>query len=177
MIVFVDFEASSLSKQSFPLEVGWVFEDGRSMSFLIHPAPDWTDWSDEAEAIHGISLEKLQRDGASVETVARTMVETLAGHELFASAPSWDGKWLSALLRSAGFPRHALRLRKSVEAFFEAARGILGDSQTAEQIAELIADVVSRTQPSVPAHRALPDATLELRRLRRIREISRELVS
>jgi len=39
MIVFVDFEASSLSKQSFPIEVGWIFEDERSFSFLIRPAP------------------------------------------------------------------------------------------------------------------------------------------
>ncbi len=177
MIVFVDFEASSLSKQSFPLEVGWVFEDERSVSFLIHPAPDWTDWSDEAEAIHGISREKLQSDGASVETVARTMVETLSGHDLFASAPSWDGKWLSVLLRAGGFPRHALRLKNSDEAFLQAAREILGDTQTEEQIAKLVADVVSRNAPSVPAHRALPDAKLELRRLLRIRELSTDLTS
>ena len=29
------------------------------------------------------------------------MVEVLSGHDLCASAPSWDGKWLSALLRAA----------------------------------------------------------------------------
>ena len=44
--------------------------------------------------------------------VARRMVEALTGYELFASAPSCNGKWLGALLRSAGIPRHALRLRK-----------------------------------------------------------------
>lgn len=177
MIVFLDFEASSLSKQSFPLEVGWVFEDERSVSFLIHPPPEWTDWSDEAEAIHGISREKLQRDGAPVEIVARTMVDTLSGHELFASAPSWDGKWLSVLLRAAGFPRHTLRMKKSDDAFLQAAREILGDTQTEEQIARLVADVVSRTEPPVPAHRALPDAKVELRRLMKVRELAMELTS
>ncbi|MEK1875915.1 MAG: transcriptional regulator, partial [Rhizobium altiplani] len=37
MIVFLDFEASSLSKHSYPVEIAWVFEDGRSRSFLIKP--------------------------------------------------------------------------------------------------------------------------------------------
>ena len=41
------------------------------------------------------------------------------GHDLLASAPSWDGKWLSALLRAAGLPRHSLRLRDSDEAMRE----------------------------------------------------------
>jgi hypothetical protein len=53
MIVFLDFEASSLNKKSFPIEVAWVFQDGRSRSYLIRPAPEWIDWSDEAEEVHG----------------------------------------------------------------------------------------------------------------------------
>jgi hypothetical protein len=175
MIVFVDFEASSLSKQSFPLEVGWVFEDERSFSCLIHPAPDWTDWSDKAEAIHRISKSELQREGISAEKVAQMMLDTLSGHDLFASAPSWDGKWLSVLLRAGGLPRHALRLRKSDEAFFEAARQILANTHTEEQIAKLVADVIARSEPSAPAHRALPDARLELRRLQMVRRTSAEL--
>jgi hypothetical protein len=39
MPVFLDFEASSLSKHSYLVEVAWVFEDGRSRSFLVRPAP------------------------------------------------------------------------------------------------------------------------------------------
>ena len=39
MLVFLDFEASSLGKRSYPIEVGWVFEDGRSEAHLIRPAP------------------------------------------------------------------------------------------------------------------------------------------
>lgn len=50
MLVFLDFEASSLSKQSYPIEVAWVFEDGRSEEYLIRPAPIWTDWDSAAEA-------------------------------------------------------------------------------------------------------------------------------
>lgn len=175
MIVFIDFEASSLSKTSYPVEVGWVFEDGRSFSCLIHPAPDWTDWSDEAQSIHGISREELLQDGTPVEVVARMMHETLSDHDLFASAPSWDGKWLSTLLRAGGLPRHALRLRKSDEAFFEAARKILEHNHRDEQVAKLVADTILESEPLKPAHRALADAKLELDRLRLVRLKSFEI--
>jgi hypothetical protein len=39
MIVFLDFEASSLARHSYPIEVAWVFEDGASEAHLIRPAP------------------------------------------------------------------------------------------------------------------------------------------
>lgn len=169
MIVFIDFEASSLSKTSFPIEVGWVFEDGQSFSCLIRSAPDWDDWSEEAEAIHRISREDLRREGTAVETVAQKMLDMLAGHDLFASAPSWDGKWLSVLLRAGGFPRHALRLRKSDEAFFEAARKILDQTHSDNEVEKLVSDIVSQSEPIAPAHRALPDARLELDRLHVVR--------
>jgi len=128
MVVFLDFEASSLAKLSYPIEVAWVFEDGASETHLIQPAPQWTDWDAEAEAIHRISRETLQNEGDPHDAVARRMVDQLSGHSLFASAPSWDGKWLSALLRAAKLPRHALRLRDSDEALAEAARDILAPS-------------------------------------------------
>lgn len=88
MIVFLDFEASSLARNSYPIEVGWVFEDGREESHLIRPAPGWTDWDAAAEAIHGIARDTLEREGAPHDVVARRMVEVLDGHQLHASAPS-----------------------------------------------------------------------------------------
>ena len=39
MLAFVDFEASSLAKDSYPVEVAWVFEDGACEGHLIRPAP------------------------------------------------------------------------------------------------------------------------------------------
>ena len=169
MHVFLDFEASSLSDDSFPVEVAWFFEDGRSRAHLLRPVAGWTDWSAEAERIHGLSRARLETEGASVEAVAREMVDTLTGHRLYASAPSWDGKWLSVLLRGAGLPRHALRLGKSDDAFLEAARAELGD----DDAAALVAKIVGETEPGVPAHRALADATLELERWRRVRAEAR----
>jgi hypothetical protein len=169
LIVFLDFEASSLSKKSVPVEVAWVFQNGNSRSYLIKPAPEWTDWSAEAEGIHGISRERLLAEGVPVEQVAKEMVDILSGHELYASAPSWDGKWLSVLLRSAGHPRHALRLVKSDEAFLSAAReGMEGKFPEAE-ISAFVETVIRQTEPASPAHRALPDAMLELQRWQMIR--------
>lgn len=162
MFVFLDFEASSLGKMSYPIEVAWVFEDGRSESFLIRPAPHWTDWDADAQAIHGIALQILHDEGTAVESVAQHMIDQLSGHDLFASAPSWDGKWLSVLLRAAKRPRHALRLRDTEEAREETARQILSPAVPADQlhvaIADLLALVEVRHTREERAHRALSDA-------------------
>ncbi len=170
MLVFLDFEASSLADKSYPIEVAWVFEDGRSRSSLLRPAPGWTDWSVEAERIHGLSRERLDTEGAAVEAIAHEMVETLSGHALYASAPSWDGKWLSVLLRAAGLPRHTLRLGKSDDAFAATARDILGTTADDTEIAALVDGIITRTQPNPPAHRALADAKLELERWHRVQQ-------
>jgi hypothetical protein len=164
MKVFLDFEASSLSKRSYPIEVAWVFQDGRSESHLIAPAPGWDDWSATAEAIHGISRERLLESGEPHRAVAARMVEALDGHDLFASAPSWDGKWMSYLLRSSGFPRHSLRLRNTDEALRETATEILKPVLSAARL-ELevhnIVAVASAAKVLAPVHRALADATGE----------------
>lgn len=161
---FLDFEASSLAKRSYPIEVAWVFEDGRSEVFLIRPAPEWTDWNAEAQAIHGIGRETLAREGTPLDVVAARMVEELDGCDLLASAPSWDGKWLSALLRAAGHPRHRLRLRDSDDALREAADAVLQNCVPAERLAAIVAEILARTEVppgTAPAHRALPDARAE----------------
>jgi hypothetical protein len=167
MIVFLDFEASSLGKHGFPVEVGWVGEDGSEESHLIRPAPDWQEWSAEAEGIHGLSLETLRREGEPHDAVARRMVAVLTGHALYASAPSWDGQWLSRLLRAAGLPRHALRLRDTEEAQREAALATLAEAGTAPErrealAAALVAEATADARREPPAHRALEDARREL---------------
>ncbi|WP_334162381.1 3'-5' exonuclease [Phenylobacterium sp.] len=166
MRVFLDFEASSLSDDSYPVEVGWVFEDGTEEAHLIRPAPAWTDWDPTAEAVHGLSRATLEAEGEPHEAVASRMLDRLAGHELYASSPSWDGKWMSVLLRAAGLPRHALRLRDSELAFVEAARAGLPQNLSEEpaQAAALIVAQALREREARPvAHRALADAQEERR--------------
>jgi hypothetical protein len=172
MRVFLDFEASSLKKNGFPVEVGWVFEDGTSEGHLIHPAPGWTDWDGEAEAIHRLSRERLAREGRPHGEVARRMVEVLTGHDLYASAPSWDGKWLSLLLRAAGLPRHALRLRATEVAQAESAAELLDPlltpGEAAGAVREVLDEVRTEAELTPPRHRAVDDAAEELRRWREV---------
>lgn len=180
MKVFLDFEASSLSDRSYPVEVAWVFQDGRSESHLIRPAAEWTDWDDEAEALHGITREKLASEGEPHDVVAARMVEALRGHDLFASAPSWDGKWLSVLLRGAGLPRHELRLRDMDEALRATAAEILqGVLPSARLDVEVHALVVAANagKQAHPAHRALADAQGEYETWCRLRQSARELAA
>lgn len=167
-IVFLDFEASSLEKESYPIEIAWVGESGFEESYLIKPAAEWTDWSDEAEAIHGIQRARLTADGAPHDEVAKRMVDALGDHALFASAPSWDGQWLSKLLRAAGLPRHALRLQDTEVARKESAEVILqsaslSDLERREAVEKILAEAKSEiVSLGAPAHRALDDAKREL---------------
>jgi hypothetical protein len=165
MRVFIDFEASSLGKTSYPIEAGWVFEDGRSENMLIRPPPEWTDWDPRSEAIHGISRARLLAEGMPVEAAAHRLLSELGDHLVYASAPSWDGKWLSQLLRGAGLPRHALRLKHTEEARAETAREILAAVLPAEAVDAAVARVLARAaekgRAAFVSHRAVEDAERE----------------
>ncbi|WP_342249981.1 3'-5' exonuclease [Sphingomonas sp. OTU376] len=178
MLVFLDFEASSLAKRSYPIEVAWVFEDGRSESYLIRPAPDWTDWDPAAEAIHRIPRETLVADGTPHEEVAHRMIEQLTGHDLLASAPSWDGKWMSALLRASGLPRRSLRLRDTDEAQRETAIAILAPLLPPGELEGLVCELLAHSEAmgrDTPAHRALADAQVEHGRWLGVRRAAEKL--
>jgi hypothetical protein len=179
MQVFIDFEASSLGKTSYPIEVGWVFVDGCSEGHLIRPAPGWSDWSMEAEAIHGIDRAILARDGMPHDEVATRMVEVLSGHDLYASAPSWDGKWLSVLLRAAGLPRHSLRLRDTEEAHREVARTALAGLVPEDALERAVANAVSlaelRFREGPVRHRAVEDAERERQRWMAVRAVAADI--
>ncbi|WP_454882627.1 transcriptional regulator [Sphingomonas oryzagri] len=181
MLVFLDFEASSLGKRSYPIEVGWAFETGGGESYLIRPASDWDEWDPKAEAIHRISRDVLIRDGMAHDAVACRMVEVLSDHDLLASAPSWDGKWLSILLRAAGFPRHRLRLRDSDDAHRECALAILKPVVPVDRLVDEVTQLLLRTEirkpGEAPAHRALADAEEERARWLLVRSEARKLAS
>lgn len=181
MLVFLDFEAASLGKHSYPIEVAWVFADGSSETHLIRPAPDWTEWDPDAEAVHHISRDTLLTLGEAHDAVAARMVETLSGHDLLASAPSWDGKWLSILLRAAGLPRRALRLRDSDDAHRECALTLLRGTIPADRLDETVDDLLALVEvraPGVePAHRALPDAEEERARWLAVREAAEAMAA
>ena len=165
MRVFLDFEASSLGDAGYPIEVGWIFENGVEESHLICPSSDWTDWDEGAEALHHIARATLLASGEPPAKVAGRVLEALAPHTVYVSAPSWDGKWLSVLLRAGGFPRHAMRFRDSDEAMIEAAREGLAPAYPNETLEAAAADLVEAARRAAHgrpvAHRALDDARQE----------------
>jgi len=96
---FLDFEASSLSPHSYPIEVAWSLEDNTIEAHLISPAgiESWTDWDSAAEQVHTIPREQLLTDGKPPQFICNRMNEQLAGKLVYTDAPKFDGMWLSKL--------------------------------------------------------------------------------
>jgi hypothetical protein len=116
--------------------------------------------------VHGISRATLERDGIGHSEVCAQLIGLAQGNILYASAPSWDGHWLSMLLRAAGQPRHLLRLRDSDEAFVETARARWPDADPEPIV--IAAKAQAELRP--PAHRAQADARREWEIWRSIRD-------
>lgn len=97
--IFLDFEASSLASNSYPIEVAWNLPDGSIESHLIYPAgtSKWTDWSPKAQEIHGISHDDLVTHGKTPAWVCRRMNEQLVEQIVYTDAPDYDGMWLAEL--------------------------------------------------------------------------------
>ncbi|GGY92132.1 hypothetical protein [Novosphingobium colocasiae] len=104
-IVLIDFEASCLPQfgKSYPIEVALARTDGQSRAWLIYPLPKWRnwDWSDEAEALHRISREMLDRKGLPAELVLAEMAEFAADCDVYADA-DLDAFWLELLAHGVG---------------------------------------------------------------------------
>lgn len=174
-ILFVDLEASSLLPGGFPIEVGWCDEEGRGEAHLIRPAPNWTEWSPESEAIHGLPLERLHAEGRPVEEVAARVVGALLAPDVtcFASARRWDGRWLDEILAEAGRPER-VPLLDTDKAFLLAAAEVAdaapqtdrmtpADWERRRRLLDLRSEVIGAAQEAArdagrPVHRALADA-------------------
>lgn len=98
----IDIEASGFGRGSYPIEVGFALEDRTVHSFLVKPAPSWQHWSEEAEAIHGISRETLINKGRSARDIALIMNDMLRGKVLYSDAWSFDSSWMGRLFDEAG---------------------------------------------------------------------------
>ena len=107
--IAIDFEASCLPQygQSFPIEVGIASALGWSKSWLIRPHASWADWqwSAEAESLHGISREKLEREGLDVEQVAQFLKTAVGGDQVIADS-YLDDDWSHVLYDAAGDRHH-----------------------------------------------------------------------
>ena len=110
-IAILDVEASALDARSFPIEVGVALVRGPSEPIgvgakLIRPTKEWLDtgvWSKSFEAVHGIPLELLQREGEPVEEICDWLNGLLNTDTIVATdAPRYDQDWLDTLFAAAG---------------------------------------------------------------------------
>ena len=105
-IIFIDFEASSLSSESWPIEIGLSWIEGgavRTWSSLIRPRASWlsSGWSSASAQVHGIPREELD-NAPGADSVARSAIDLVGGRNLLCDAPEFDGHWLSRLMAGQG---------------------------------------------------------------------------
>lgn len=145
-LLFLDFEASSLGRGSWPVEIGYAWIDAdrvRSRATLIAPRAEWsmTEWSEVSARVHGIPLAAI-RAGARADAVAAE-TDGFARFEVVSENAVWDQRWLDRLRAGRG-PRIPVRPLR------EALRERLDDAG-----ANAAAQALFR---STGPHRAGPDA-------------------
>lgn len=135
---FVDFEASGIAPDSYPIEIAVVSADFEYQA-LIRPVYYWTHWSWDAQDMHGISRETLLVEGIEPGAIAVELNARFAGAKICSDSPQ-DGFWFEALYEAAG-----------IEPSFEVLplESFVGRPR---------ADEIYRLLPNRHAHRALPDA-------------------
>ena len=104
----IDFEASGLYPESYPIESGWSLPDGTVKSMLISPAsvPHWTHWDFNAEyATHQFSRARLIEVGHDPREVAEAMNADLKGLTVYSDNVGNDEFWCDVLFEAAGIER------------------------------------------------------------------------
>ena len=97
----LDIEASGFGHHGYPIEVGFVRDDGLAWCTLIRPEPGWTHWDDEAARLHGISRSALIQHGREPAQVCRKLNDALAGRIVYCDGWGHDYPWLAQLYDAA----------------------------------------------------------------------------
>lgn len=115
----IDFEASSLDQDSYPIEAGLALwpapgEPVLGWSALIRPAGEWTrhgHWSPASAKVHGIRGRDLLVYGQSPAQVASALNAALGPNSMaWCDGGPYDAHWARALFKAAGVkPAFALR--------------------------------------------------------------------
>lgn len=100
----IDFEASSLSRASYPIEVAWGCSRNAVTSYLLNPGKmtGWTDWNPKSVEFHHISRDQLINSGEDPHRIASRMVRDLAGEDVYSDEPRFDTFWKDRLLADTG---------------------------------------------------------------------------
>lgn len=115
-VVVIDFEASSLETDGYPIEVGvavWSARDAPILgwSCLIQPTDAWSrsgSWDPDSAAIHGLRPWQLRRHGHPPAPVAKALNLAVGpGGTAWCDGGRHDAMWAWALFRAgdcaAGF--------------------------------------------------------------------------
>lgn len=95
----LDFEASSLSDQSYPVSAGLVV-GGHTHYWIIKPKENWLDWCYESQQIHGFKRDYLVENGSPTDQVYDEICSLLSGiPEIYSDEPSWEQHWFLGLGR------------------------------------------------------------------------------
>jgi len=97
---FLDVEASSLSMDSYPIEVAWSDKQGKIESHLINPysVEYWTDWDFNAQQIHGISRKQCREKGVHPRFLCGRMSKSIEpGETIYADGGPFDEGWVDVL--------------------------------------------------------------------------------
>ena len=109
-IATIDFEASSLSRTSYPIEVGvciWADPEGpiQGWSTLIRPTPEWAehgDWNKVSAGIHRIPREALEGGLSPAATVEKlNAILALAAGVGWCDGGAWDVYWGRTLAKAS----------------------------------------------------------------------------
>jgi DNA polymerase-3 subunit epsilon len=104
--VVLDFEASGLGPQSWPIELGvsWITSDLKVETYanLIKPAFNWGDdgWNEASADVHGIPRGDLDA-APTADVVARDFLTVLGDRIALSDAPGFERFWLETLLEAA----------------------------------------------------------------------------
>lgn len=98
-IALIDVEASGLMKGSFPVEVAWDIDGLSVKDMIINPDGVWdvSRWDADAEAMHGLPLSSLRREGRHPRIVAGRLNAAFSGRIVLSDSPTHDEKWLTQL--------------------------------------------------------------------------------
>jgi hypothetical protein len=97
---FIDFEASGIAPDSYPIAIGIALPDSELYS-LIRPVRYWTHWSYDAQDMHGIERSTLFRQGTPARKLANRLNRLFAGLTLCCDNPA-DCFWFDVLFEAAG---------------------------------------------------------------------------
>ena len=96
---FIDFEASGIAPDSYPIEVA-VVSNETVYSSLIKPVRYWTHWSFDAQDMHGLTQDHLLQEGDTPGAVAEQMNQLFSGQVLCNDSPQ-DSFWFDVLFEAA----------------------------------------------------------------------------